>query len=103
VVSGKYLYLGVYWGNLVVFDISNPVAPQYVTDGWSLPPADPQWPGWPAGWGLGRVWGEYLAIPSISHFHLVDVPRDGEGLIGPITVEANLRYAVYLPLCLRNP
>jgi len=85
IISGKYLYFGIYWGNLVVFDISNPVNPQYVEDAGPLP-----FGGWHAGWSLGRLFGEYLAIPSLSRFHIVDVPQDNEGVIGPITVEANI-------------
>jgi uncharacterized repeat protein (TIGR01451 family) len=87
IVSGNYLYLGIYWGNFAIFDLTNPVEPQYVEDGWALPLGVE---GWPASWSLGRLWGEHLAIPTLSHLRLVDVPRDTEGVIGPITVTANI-------------
>ncbi|MBN1226094.1 MAG: PKD domain-containing protein, partial [Deltaproteobacteria bacterium] len=84
IVSGKYLYLGVYWGCLVVFDISNPENPQYIEDGWSLP-----FYGWHASWSMGRLFGEYLFLPTLSNLNVIDVPRDSEGLFGPVTVMAN--------------
>ena len=85
IISGKYLYLGIYWGTFWVFDLTNPVAPVLVANAQDL-----DLDGWEASWSLGGLVGEYLAVPALSRFHLVDVPRDNEGLIGPVTVVANI-------------
>ncbi len=34
--------------------------------------------------------GDYLALPTISHLRLIDVPRDSQGLAGTVTVAATL-------------
>jgi hypothetical protein len=98
VISGKYLYLGLYWGAFWVYDISNPVAPVLVTTTAGLP-----FGGWGASWSLGGLTGEYLAVPALSRFHLVDVPRDTQALSGPVTVLAHLAplSEVFLPLLFR--
>lgn len=98
IISGKYLYLGIYWGTFWVYDITNPVSPVFVTNTAGLPLG-----GWGASWSLGGLIGEHLAVPALSRFHLVDVPRDNQGLIGPITVDAHLYadpcpFRSYLPI-----
>jgi hypothetical protein len=85
IISGKYLYLGVYWGNFRLFDISQPLTPTYVLEAMPLVSE-----GWDSAWALGRLWGEHLVIPTLSHLCVVDVPRDQQGLTGPITVEATI-------------
>ena len=87
IISGKYLYLGVYWGSFVIFDITDPLQPVYVEDGKTLPL---DFEGWNASWGLGRLFGDYLALPTLSHLRLLDVPRDSEALTGAVTTAANL-------------
>jgi hypothetical protein len=101
IVSGKYLYLGIYWGVFWIYDLTNPVAPVFVTSTAGLP-----FGGWGAAWSLGGLIGEHLAVPALSRFHLVDVPRDSQGLSGPITVSANLGPVpspkdIFLPLIQR--
>jgi hypothetical protein len=85
IVSGKYLYLGNYGPGLQVYDLSNPVDPQLVEVLSSTPGVS-----WPLAWSIGRLSGEHIVMPSLSDLMLVDVPRDGQGLIGPISVHANI-------------
>ena len=84
VISGRYLYLGDYGPGFQVYDISNPVQPSFVDDSWK-PPFD----GWMNSWSVAGLTGEYMAVTGISHFRMFDVPHDNQGLIGPVTVEAN--------------
>lgn len=86
IIDGNYLFLGSYWGTFLVYDITNPVAPVEVMNAG----VDLDLGGWEAAWSLGGLAGEYMAVSAISRFHLVDVPRAGQGLIGPVTAAANL-------------
>jgi hypothetical protein len=85
--AGKFLFLGIYWGNFVIFDISNPTAPLYIADGKSLPLDDE---GWGAGWSQGVLSGEYLVLPTLSHLRIIDVPYESQALMGAVNVAANL-------------
>jgi len=87
IISGKYLYLGIYWGSFAIFDITDPLSPVYVEDGKSLPL---DFEGWNAGWGLGQLAGDHLALPTLSHLRMIDVPRDSEALTGLVTTASNL-------------
>ena len=97
IIAGKYLYLGIYWGVFWIYDISDPVAPAFVTNSSGLP-----WGGRGAVWSLGGLMGEYLYVPTLSRFHLVDVPRDSQALAGTVTVDANLDPPpIYIPILFR--
>jgi len=87
VISGKYLYMGIYWGSFAIFDITDPLTPVYVEDGKALPL---DFEGWNASWSPGRLSGENLVLPTLSHLRLIDVPRDSQALTGAVTVTANL-------------
>jgi hypothetical protein len=99
IVEGKYLYLGVYWDVFLILDLSNPVNPQLIEDGESLPFGNE---GWGASWSLGNFTGEYLTLPTIFHLKLVDLRRDSQGLVGPITVDAHINSPnIYLQIVFR--
>ena len=98
IISGRFLYLGTYWGNYLIFDLTNPTNPQLVEDGESLPFGDE---GWAAGWSIGRLSGEYIGMPTLSHFHMVNLRRDGQGLIEVVTVAGSVEQRVYLPLIMK--
>lgn len=85
--SGKYLFMGVYWGNFVLFDISDPSSPVYIVDGKSLPL---EFEGWEAGWSAGVLSGEYLVLPTLSHLRLIDVPFESQALSGTVSLTSNL-------------
>ncbi|MGD2252165.1 MAG: PKD domain-containing protein [Anaerolineales bacterium] len=84
-IEGRYLWVGTYWGNYMLYDLANPVDPTLLGDGGGLGLGN-----WNASWSLGGFAGENLVIPSIDTLNLVNVPHESQGLIGPITVSANL-------------
>ena len=94
-IEGKFMYLGTYWGNFIVFDLTNPVEPQLILNGATLHLGE-----WGAGWSISGMLGENLIVPAIDSIHLIDVPHDTQAVIGPITVDANLMviHESYLPL-----
>jgi hypothetical protein len=87
-ISGRYLYLRDY-GNMYIFDVSDPVAPVEVTDalgkGLNLG----------AGWSIGQLVGEYVYSPSLDYFNVIDVPRDTEAMLGTITVDGNIEEVLW--------
>jgi len=89
------MYLGTYWGNFILFDLTNPVEPQLILNGATLHLGE-----WGAGWSISGMLGENLIVPAIDSIHLIDVPHDTQAVIGPITVDANLMviHESYLPL-----
>ncbi len=87
IISGKYLYMGTYYGSLMVFDLTDPLNPIFIEHATYLP-----FEGWNAGWALGSLLGENLIYPTLSHLRILNIPRDNEGLVGTVSVsiEANM-------------
>jgi LPXTG-site transpeptidase (sortase) family protein len=85
VVEGEYMYVGTYWPMITIFNLINPVTPVYVQDGIGLAVDNLT-----AAWSIGRLKGDMLSLPSLSYLYLLDVPHSHQGLIGEVTVDANV-------------
>lgn len=97
-IAGKYMYIGSY-SNVLIFDISDPINPEYVGDtdlfgfrrqGWY------GWDSWGAGWTSGELRGRYLFSPSLDHVNVIEILRDSQAP-QEVTVSANLNPLPSIP------